>query len=133
MFAVVAAVASLVAFLAVPAVHAASNCLDAHDSAIFNKTDVKTLNDDLESCSKSCLGRESCVTSCMQKDLNLTQPCAACYGICSSCVASNCWTTCTFHPDGDSCKNCALKNCVPALDTCTGRNSSAPAYAIVRK
>jgi len=84
---------SLPALGSVPEVKAAAKCTD---------TDKKTWDADaghaqwqkqLTSCGFKCLGKQSCVTSCMQGD-GWSSGCAGCFGALAQCTADHCMFKC---------------------------------------
>merc|ERR1712190_419183 len=59
----------------------------------------------MTSCGTKCLGKASCVTSCMQTD-GWSAGCAGCFGDLAGCTASHCLTKCI---------NGRTPNCVSCL------------------
>ena len=75
---------------------------------------------DMKACGKKCWGGSSCVSKCMSDKEGISAACANCFGAEAQCTRDHCMTKCSFSPDSDACKQCAIKNCQSAETTCSG-------------
>merc|ERR1712228_847070 len=68
-------------------------CTDADSSKWKADTNHAVWQKDMTSCGTKCLGRASCVSSCMAGD-GWSTGCAGCFGDLAGCTAQHCLTKC---------------------------------------
>ena len=95
---------------------AAGACTSA-DISLLVKADFAG---DMKACGKKCWGGSSCVSKCMSDKEGISSACANCFGAEAQCTRDHCMAKCSFSPDSDACKQCAIKNCQSAETTCSG-------------
>jgi len=97
-------------------------CTDADTQKWNADTDHSQWQSDMTSCGTKCLGKESCVTSCMQGD-GWSAGCAGCFGSLAQCTATNCLTKCINGrtPDCVTClKTAGCDTAAFGDGSCTG-------------
>eukprot|EP01062_Namystynia_karyoxenos_P070793 TRINITY_DN66186_c0_g1_i1.p2 TRINITY_DN66186_c0_g1~~TRINITY_DN66186_c0_g1_i1.p2 ORF type:complete len:264 (+),score=83.30 TRINITY_DN66186_c0_g1_i1:84-875(+) len=100
-------------------------CNDANDTKIWNATGFKNFESDMTSCGLKCLGKDTCVTSCMESTEHYTPACAKCFGDLGQCTATNCLTKC-MSGRNPTCVQCLEKaGCDKAFVTCSGKTPPA--------
>lgn len=97
----------------------------AEDSSSCTADDISKLKShdfagDMKTCGKKCWGASSCVSKCMIGKESISSACAKCFGAEAQCTRDHCMSKCSFSPDSDSCKQCAVQNCQSAETTCSG-------------
>jgi hypothetical protein len=83
-----------------------------------------TLEGTITSCVFGCLDQlanfASCGTSCIERDTELSNGCAACFGASMKCTVDNCVLACAT-PTAPGCATCQdEKGCTAAFDECSG-------------
>merc|ERR1719502_2077778 len=73
---------------------AASSCTDKDKSVWNADAGHAQWQKQMTSCGTKCLGKESCVTSCMQGD-GWSSGCAGCFGALAQCTADHCMFKCS--------------------------------------
>ena len=76
----------------------------------------------IQSCMLSCIlsGDPKCVSSCVQRKLAFSSACATCWAAEAKCTLAHCSVPCLKDPKGSPCLDCTDRNCMPALEICTG-------------
>merc|ERR1712139_196790 len=101
---------------------AAGKCTDADSSKWKADTNHAAWQKDMTSCGTKCLGRASCVSSCMAGD-GWSTGCAGCFGDLAGCTAQHCLTKCVGGrtPGCVSClKDAGCDKAAFGADSCTG-------------
>ena len=93
-------------------------CSDA-DKNIWSSKGKANFDTDMSTCGHKCLGRSSCVKSCIESAEGYSDACSSCFGDLAGCTASKCWSKC-IGGESDSCKECVTSNCDPTFTTCSG-------------
>merc|ERR1712039_287409 len=86
---------------------------------IWNSKGEKAFKDDLNTCGKKCLGKASCVTSCIEGKEGYGPACSQCFGDLAQCTASKCWAKC-IAGDTPACEKCVISNCNDGFKQCSG-------------
>lgn len=73
----------------------------------------------LDRCSKDCWAAAGCVARCVAR-AGVSATCAACFGEVSACTRSRCLDRCALDPDGPSCRDCSLAECMADYAQCVG-------------
>merc|ERR1712066_642485 len=108
----------------------ALQCTDADKKTWDADADHSKWQSQMTSCGTKCLGRASCVTSCMQGD-GWSAGCAGCFGDLAGCTAQHCLTKCLRGrtPDCVSClKGVGCDTKAFGSNSCTGFN--APSMSV---
>ncbi|MBL4817913.1 MAG: hypothetical protein JKY15_01600 [Deltaproteobacteria bacterium] len=110
----------LTLMLAALPVSAAENCTEG-DQVHFYKTN-RAFAQDWKTCGKDSWGYEQETSDCIREKYEMTDACGDCFGMFTSCAASNCWGPCAINPfaSEDDCRRCAEKACMNGLASCTG-------------
>ena len=98
---------------------AQAQCTDS-DRERHIRRENSDLTHALQECGSKSWGDPKGTEQCLRdKYPDLSPGCAACYGVYTGCVRSNCWASCAFS-HGKSCQNCAQQYCRTDLANCTG-------------
>lgn len=114
--------------LAPPDSLALDACADSADRAIWNSTDRKDFNDQLNVClyvsRDPATGNRTLEQECMHGLWGYSDGCAHCFGDTFECTRKNCWANCTeggaggrVYPD---CISCLYDHCAIGLQICSG-------------
>ncbi len=96
-------------------------CTNAKDQAIINSR-ISTIEKTMVTCVMQCFmgGGEPCIKTCIAKATGLSDPCSTCFAKTGDCSFKKCPAECAADPNGQKCKDCLAKNCIPAFETCSG-------------
>ena len=95
-------------------------CTDAADVSIFNAYDAVKFNSVVSQCAHESYGDAESSTTCIESSTHLSHACCTCYGADVGCMSSNCMSACIMDEASAGCLDCHKKNCLPALEACTG-------------
>lgn len=110
-----------VALLAVTsALLAQGNCTE--DDLLYIGDNLEFVQGVAAQCGQDCLfaaDPEACFAECMSAQVELTEPCVACFSEQTNCAVDNCFFPCVFGTEAE-CAACIEASCLADFQVCAG-------------
>ncbi|MCB9665311.1 MAG: hypothetical protein H6732_14465 [Alphaproteobacteria bacterium] len=98
-----------------------NGCTDPADVSALG-TAAATIGSVSQTCALQCATSgmiRSCVATCVANELGISQGCADCFGVYTTCIVGQCALAC-LNPTSQGCVTCRTNKCDPAFETCAG-------------